>query len=120
MGVPYLRMFLKLTFFLFLFIWIRATWFRLRYAPLLRFGWGFLFPFALLWFLVTALVVALDLPRTYLLNLSALSFLLEDLLAHPVKGGAAFWVFLGFALAFAVLSEISPDRVPLERLRAER
>jgi NADH-quinone oxidoreductase subunit M len=36
------------------------------------------------------------------------SFLLEDLLAHPVKGSAAFWVFLGFALAFAVKTPLFP------------
>ena len=94
LEVPYLWMFLKLAFFLFFFIWIRATWFRLRYDQLLRFGWGFLFPLALLWFLVTALVVALDLPRTYLLYLSALSFLvlLGAVLYTPKparKGGGA-------------------------------
>ena len=88
LEVPYLWMFLKIAFFLFFFIWIRATWFRLRY------GWGFLFPLALLWFLVTALVVALDLPRTYLLYLSALSFLvlLGAVLYTPKparKGGGA-------------------------------
>ncbi len=75
LEVPYLWMFLKIAFFLFLFIWIRATWFRLRYDQLLRFGWGFLFPVALVWFLVTALVVALDLPRSYLLYLSLAAFL---------------------------------------------
>ena len=36
------------------------------------------------------------------------SFLLEDLLAHPVKGGAALWVFLGFALAFAIKTPLFP------------
>ena len=36
------------------------------------------------------------------------TFLLEDLLAHPVGGGAAFWVFLGFALAFAIKTPLFP------------
>ncbi|WP_038055949.1 complex I subunit 4 family protein [Thermus amyloliquefaciens] len=36
------------------------------------------------------------------------SFLLEDLLAHPVGEGAAFWVFLGFALAFAIKTPLFP------------
>ncbi len=76
LEVPYLWLFVKIALFLFVFIWIRATWFRLRYDQLLRFGWGFLFPLALAWFLVTALVVALDLPRVYLLYLSLASFLL--------------------------------------------
>lgn len=36
------------------------------------------------------------------------TFLLEDLLAHPVGGGAAVWVFLGFALAFAIKTPLFP------------
>lgn len=36
------------------------------------------------------------------------SFLLSDLLAHPVSGGGAFWVFLGFALAFAIKTPLFP------------
>ncbi|MFN3368148.1 MAG: NuoM family protein, partial [Thermus sp.] len=36
------------------------------------------------------------------------TFLLEDLLAHPVGGSVAFWVFLGFALAFAVKTPLFP------------
>ncbi|AEV15791.1 NADH-quinone oxidoreductase subunit 13 [Thermus sp. CCB_US3_UF1] len=36
------------------------------------------------------------------------TFLLSDLLAHPVKGSAAFWVFLGFALAFAIKTPLFP------------
>jgi NADH-quinone oxidoreductase subunit M len=36
------------------------------------------------------------------------TFLLQDLLAHPVRGQAAFWVFLGFALAFAIKTPLFP------------
>jgi len=36
------------------------------------------------------------------------TFLLEDLLAHPLQGEAAFWVFLGFALAFAIKTPLFP------------
>ncbi|MER3535941.1 MAG: NADH-quinone oxidoreductase subunit NuoH [Thermus sp.] len=94
LEVPYLWMFVKIAFFLFLFIWIRATWFRLRYDQLLRFGWGFLFPVALVWFLVTALVVALDLNRVVLqyLSLFALALVLGGLFYTPAprrKGGKA-------------------------------
>lgn len=93
-DLPYLWIFLKIAFFLFLFIWIRATWFRLRYDQLLRFGWGFLFPVALLWFLVTALVVALDLNRAVLqyLSLFTLALVLGGLFYSPAprrKGGKA-------------------------------
>ncbi|TBH21377.1 complex I subunit 1/NuoH family protein [Thermus thermamylovorans] len=94
LEVPYLWMLVKMALLLFLFIWIRATWFRLRYDQLLRFGWGFLFPAALVWFLATALVVALDLPRSLLLYLSLAAFLLllGALLYSPKpvrKGGGA-------------------------------
>jgi len=36
------------------------------------------------------------------------TFLLKDLLAHPVRGEAALWVFLGFALAFAIKTPLFP------------
>ncbi len=36
------------------------------------------------------------------------TFLLEDLLAHPLGGPASFWVFLGLALAFAVKTPLFP------------
>ncbi|RIH86809.1 NADH-quinone oxidoreductase subunit 8 [Calidithermus terrae] len=59
-DIPYVWMFLKIALFLFFFIWIRATWFRLRYDQLMRFGWGRLFPVALVWFLVVAFYVAVN------------------------------------------------------------
>ncbi len=36
------------------------------------------------------------------------TFLLQDLKAHPLEGGAALWVFLGFALAFAIKTPLFP------------
>jgi NADH-quinone oxidoreductase subunit H len=48
----------KLTAFLFLFIWVRATLPRLRYDQLMSFGWKVLLPLATLNALVTAIVVA--------------------------------------------------------------
>ncbi|AEB11263.1 NADH-quinone oxidoreductase subunit NuoH [Marinithermus hydrothermalis] len=53
-DIPFLWLFVKMALFLFLFIWIRATWFRLRYDQLMRFSWGVLLPVALVWFVVTA------------------------------------------------------------------
>lgn len=55
---PFVWLFLKIAFFLFLFIWVRATLPRLRYDQLMRFGWKLLFPVALLNTLVTAAYVA--------------------------------------------------------------
>jgi NADH-quinone oxidoreductase subunit H len=47
----------KMSFFAFLFIWIRATLPRLRYDQLMSFGWKILLPLATLNALVTAIVV---------------------------------------------------------------
>ncbi len=49
----------KLSFLLFVFIWIRATLPRFRYDQLMSFAWKFLFPAALLNLLVTGFLVAL-------------------------------------------------------------
>ena len=47
----------KMSFFAFLFIWVRATLPRLRYDQLMSFGWKVLLPLATLNALVTAIVV---------------------------------------------------------------
>jgi NADH-quinone oxidoreductase subunit H len=49
----------KMSFFVFFFIWIRATLPRLRYDQLMSFGWKVLLPVATLNTLVTAIVVVL-------------------------------------------------------------
>jgi NADH-quinone oxidoreductase subunit H len=48
---------LKIFFFIFFFIWVRATLPRLRYDQLMSFGWKVLLPLATLNALVTAIVV---------------------------------------------------------------
>jgi len=48
---------LKLSVFLFAFIWLRATLPRLRYDQLMRFGWKVLLPVATVNALITALLV---------------------------------------------------------------
>src|SRR5207247_2985393 len=45
-----------------LFIWLRATLPRIRYDRLMRFGWQFLLPLAVLNIVITATVVALGWP----------------------------------------------------------
>lgn len=51
----------KVAFFLFCFIWLRATLPRIRYDKLMRLGWQVLLPLAALNALITAVVVALGL-----------------------------------------------------------
>lgn len=48
----------KVAFFMFVYIWLRATFPRIRYDRLMAFGWKVLLPVATLNLVVTALVVA--------------------------------------------------------------
>ncbi|MFZ4077091.1 MAG: NADH-quinone oxidoreductase subunit NuoH [Legionellaceae bacterium] len=48
---------LKVAFFLFIYIWIRATFPRYRYDQLMRLGWKVLIPVTIVWVVVTALMV---------------------------------------------------------------
>lgn len=47
---------LKIAFFLFIFLWIRATFPRYRYDQLMRLGWKIFLPFSLIWVVLTAAV----------------------------------------------------------------
>lgn len=51
--------FIKMAVVIFVFIWIRGTYPRMRYDHIMKLGWKFLFPAAILNVVVTALVVAL-------------------------------------------------------------
>lgn len=55
---PILWLVVKIAFFLFLFIWVRATLPRLRYDQLMRFGWKLLLPVALANTVMTAAYLA--------------------------------------------------------------
>jgi NADH-quinone oxidoreductase subunit H len=57
LGPVYL--FIKTTLWIFVIIWVRATWPRIRYDRLMALGWKILFPLALLNALVTAAVIVL-------------------------------------------------------------
>jgi NADH-quinone oxidoreductase subunit H len=50
-------MFVKIVFFIFVFIWLRTTLPRLRYDMLMRFGWKVLLPLAIANVVVTAIVL---------------------------------------------------------------
>ncbi|MDF1827203.1 MAG: NADH-quinone oxidoreductase subunit NuoH [Legionellaceae bacterium] len=54
-GIAWLLM--KTCFFLFVYLWIRATFPRYRYDQLMRLGWKVLIPVTLVWVVVTAAMV---------------------------------------------------------------
>jgi NADH-quinone oxidoreductase subunit H len=54
---------LKICFMIFVFIWIRVTWPRLRYDRLMNFGWKVMLPLAAVNLLGTAIYVALWAPK---------------------------------------------------------
>ena len=47
-------LFAKIAFFLFVYLWIRATFPRYRYDQLMRLGWKVLIPVTIVWIIVTA------------------------------------------------------------------
>ncbi len=61
-GIPILWYALKVAFFLFLFIWLRATLPRIRYDQLMHFGWQVLLPLSVVNLLATAVAVVFGLP----------------------------------------------------------
>ena len=50
----------KACFFLFLFLWLRATFPRYRYDQLMRLGWKVFIPVTIIWLLVVGLAIQLD------------------------------------------------------------
>lgn len=54
---PVLWLLIKVVFFLYLFIWIRATFPRYRYDQLMMVGWKVCIPVSLLWIFVVSLMV---------------------------------------------------------------
>lgn len=53
-------LFAKIGFFLFVYIWIRATFPRYRYDQLMRLGWKILIPVTIVWVIVTACMVMME------------------------------------------------------------
>lgn len=53
-DIPFVWFFVKIAFFVFLFIWVRSTMARLRYNQLLSFGWKVLLPLAIFNLIATA------------------------------------------------------------------
>jgi NADH-quinone oxidoreductase subunit H len=59
-GVSWL--FLKTSFFLLLFLWIRATFPRYRYDQIMRLGWKVFIPITIVWLFVLGIFILMDLP----------------------------------------------------------
>ena len=53
---------LKTFFFMFIFLWLRATFPRYRYDQIMRLGWKVFIPITIVWILVVALGVVLEVP----------------------------------------------------------
>lgn len=52
----------KTSFFIFLFLWFRATFPRYRYDQVMRLGWKVFIPITIVWLLVVGLAVVLGMP----------------------------------------------------------
>ena len=59
---PFAWLMLKTSFFLFVYLWIRATFPRYRYDQLMRLGWKVLIPVTIVWVVVTAFMVVAQVP----------------------------------------------------------
>lgn len=76
-GIPYLStafvwvpglvwFCLKVSIFLFVYLWIRATFPRYRYDQVMRLGWKVLIPVALLWIVVLAFAIHAKIPPWFI------------------------------------------------------
>ena len=53
---------LKTLFFMFLYLWLRATFPRYRYDQIMRLGWKVFIPLTIVWIVVVGIAIMLDLP----------------------------------------------------------
>ena len=52
----------KTSFFLFMFLWLRATFPRYRYDQIMRLGWKIFIPITIVWLIVAAVMVVTNMP----------------------------------------------------------
>lgn len=55
-------LFLKTSFFMYVYLWIRATFPRYRYDQVMHLGWKVLIPVTIFWLMIVALAVQLRIP----------------------------------------------------------
>jgi len=51
-----------MSFFLFLFLWFRATFPRYRYDQIMRLGWKVFIPLTIVWILVEGILILAHVP----------------------------------------------------------
>ncbi len=111
----------KVAFFLFFFIWLRATLPRIRYDRLMRLGWQTLLPLAVLNVVVTAVCVAFGLPWWIngLIDLFIIAGVLlyeatairrsSKAIAVPVESGKATEIVLPASVRLAKFEKVTAD-----------
>ncbi|MEE9575722.1 MAG: NADH-quinone oxidoreductase subunit H, partial [Gammaproteobacteria bacterium] len=52
----------KTSFFLFMFLWLRATFPRYRYDQIMRLGWKIFIPITIVWLIVASVMVVTNMP----------------------------------------------------------
>jgi len=62
LGDGFQWLLIKTFFFMFLFLWFRATFPRYRYDQIMRLGWKVFIPITIVWIMVVALGVILEVP----------------------------------------------------------
>ncbi len=90
LGGPLIWVPAKVSFFIFLFIFARATLPRLRYDQLMSLGWKRLLPIGLVNLVITAVIVAIDMATTPNGEI--------ELLTKFILGGVTLALFLGWDL----------------------
>lgn len=53
---------IKTSFFLFMFLWLRATFPRYRYDQIMRLGWKIFIPITIVWLIVVSVMVVTNMP----------------------------------------------------------
>ncbi len=77
----------KMCFFLYLYLWFRATFPRYRYDQIMRLGWKVFIPITILWLAILGLVIVMGVPLTvfgaWTVAAAALFMLINIIVSRP-------------------------------------